>query len=120
MFLKRRIDDQFLADGVPSYFPGEQILIAGLLIAVLCVDDPLVAGFDLAVVLLDRVGDSSDHFDGRGGDGSYCEGGGFEPGDGDGEWDGAYESNGNSHFVCFFWGYFLQSGLLYIVGGAMS
>lgn len=67
ILLKGRVDDEFLADGVPGQFPGELVLEADLVVFVRGREDPVEQGFDLAVVVHDRLHDPGRHGDGGGG-----------------------------------------------------
>lgn len=63
-----RVDDEFLGDGVAREFPGELVLPARGLVVVLGVDDVVVVGADLLVVLLDGVADGRHGFEWGGGE----------------------------------------------------
>lgn len=66
ILLKRGINDQFLADGMPGQFPGELVLVADLVVFVGGGEDPVEEGLDLAVVVHDRIHDPGCHGDGGG------------------------------------------------------
>lgn len=51
------VDHQFLGNGMARELPGELVLPARCLIVVLCVDDIVVVGSDILVILLDGVAD---------------------------------------------------------------
>lgn len=72
ILLKGRVDDQFLADGVPGQFPGELVLIADLVVFIGRRDDLVEERLDLAVVVHNRISDAGRHGD-RGG--CYCANG---------------------------------------------
>lgn len=56
--MQRRINHQLLVYRMSRQFPGEQVLIPRLLLSVCARVDPAIVRFDLAVVVLDRVGDT--------------------------------------------------------------
>lgn len=57
MFLERRVDHDFLADGMPREFPHKQVLVPDLLVAGGGADEAVVDGFEGAVVCFDGGAD---------------------------------------------------------------
>lgn len=57
ILLQRRINHQLFSYRMPRQLPGEQVLVPRLLLSVCVRVDPAIVRLDLAVVVLDRVGD---------------------------------------------------------------
>lgn len=70
MFLKRRVNNQLLTNRVPGQLPSKQILELRSFIHIRGLDDAVVVGLDLAVVLLEGIDDARSRHDGGLGDGT--------------------------------------------------
>lgn len=68
MLFESRIDHELLAYRVPGQFPGEHVLILGLLILVRRFGNAVVVALNLSVVLLDSTDNARGaHYGGLGG-----------------------------------------------------